>query len=85
MKHVEIKRPDYGRNHERAKDANYYPIPRDMPAPKVVRFEKIELNCSNKLCSDRKFTASFDEVQRTIQCPNCDKEVQIPQQYWGTP
>lgn len=79
--HVNCPSGDYAANHSAAiADGR---LPPDTPAPQVVRFESILLCCRG--IGGHLFTASFDEIQRTISCPECLAEVFVPEAYRGMP
>jgi hypothetical protein len=83
MKQVKITRPDYAANHQAAIINEL--IPQGTPVPKVKRHENVTLYCTSRLCAEREFTASFDEVQQLVLCPSCRCEVFIPVEYRGMP
>ncbi len=80
---VTVPAPDYVQNHAAAILRGDVPI--GTPPPTVRYYTNIALRCSNRLCPQPDFTASFPEVQRLLPCPACGGEVVIPEHYRGMP
>ena len=74
---------------ELASDADTYEqviqATEDAPVPDVKRHKGVVIKHAVETGETHAFEASFDEVQRILLCPECGREVTIPEDYYGTP